>query len=109
MSNVEIYLRAVMATVARQTFPPERLIKIVAPSGGKQRQCEAFNMCDGKTTQKEICDKLKLDAGNLSKAITRWVDEGVMVKVEAKNNMFPVHVYPIPTSLITKIGKKNAK
>jgi len=94
MNTAEALLKAVLATVARATFPPDALIKIVAPTAGSEKQLLAFNLCDGETSQAEIGKKAKIGKGNLSTAITRWVEAGVMVRVGPER--LPLHVYPLP-------------
>lgn len=86
-------LKAILATVARGTFPPTALAKIVAPRTGSEKQLMAYNMCDGETPQAEICKKTKLLKGNLSGSITRWVEAGVMIRVGPER--LPLHVYPL--------------
>lgn len=93
MDTTEELLKAILATVARSTFPPAALAKIVAPTAGSEKQLMAFNMCDGQTPQAEICKKTKLLKGNLSGSITRWVEAGVMLRVGPER--LPLHVYPL--------------
>lgn len=99
------YLRAILATVARQTFSPSRIIEIMGPSAG-EKQHRAFNLCDGTRTQAEIAKELGLDSGNFSKTIGRWIDEGILIRVGEKREARPLHVYPLPEAYIKKGGKK---
>ena len=109
MENSQVYLKAMMSLVARQTFTPERLAEIVSPLAN-MRSYEAFNLCDGTRSQGEIASALKLDAGNFSKTVKTWVDEGVLIKVTEDGKDKPVHVYPIPERFIQAAKKKgNAK
>jgi hypothetical protein len=89
-------LKAVLATVARSAFPPAALAKIVAPTASSGRQLTAYNMCDGETPQTEICKKTKIQKGNLSRLITRWVEAGVMVRLGP--DRLPLHIYPLSKS-----------
>ena len=97
MDVQESLLRGILATMARQTFPPSTLYKIVAPFGGGDKQLAAYNMCDGKTPQAEIGKRANLDKGNLSKTIARWVDAGIVIRVG--KDQHPLHVYPLTKSL----------
>jgi DNA-binding MarR family transcriptional regulator len=97
----EIYLRAILATVARQTFPTAEVIKIIGKNAG-EKQFRAFNLCDGTRTQGEIAKELSLDSGNFSRTLGRWVDEGIAVRIAKGQEIRPVHVYPIPESEIKK-------
>ncbi len=101
-----IYLRAILATVARQTFPPSQIRELVAPAGaGGEKQLRAYNLCDGTRSQSEIAKELGLDAGNFSRTLARWVDSGIVIRVGEGREMRPVHVYPLPTSLMKKGSK----
>jgi hypothetical protein len=93
MDTSEALLKAILATVARKTFPPDVLAKIVAPTAGSKKQLTAYNLCDGQTPQAEIGKKAKLDKGSLSRVITRWVEAGVIVRIGA--DRLPLHVYPL--------------
>jgi hypothetical protein len=93
VNTAEELLRAILATVARTTFPPEELHKIVAPTTGSQKQLLAYNLCDGETPQATIGKKVNLDAGSLSRSITRWVEAGVMVRIGP--DRLPLHIYPL--------------
>jgi hypothetical protein len=93
MDTTEALLKGILATVARTAFPPETLYKIVAPTAGSERQISAYNLCDGKTPQGAIAKKVKLDTGNFSRSVTRWIEAGVVIRVGA--DQFPLHVYPL--------------
>jgi DNA-binding MarR family transcriptional regulator len=86
-----------MALLARQTYPPDKLADLV----GRDKQLEAYNLCDGSRTQGAIAKQLGLDPGNFSKTVSRWIDVGVLVKVAEGAETRLVHLYPIP-----KISKK---
>lgn len=89
----ESLLRAILSMVARQTFPPYEVLKIVAPTAGGEKQITAYNLCDGKTPQSEIGKRVKLDKGSLSRSISRWIEAGVVVRVGAEQH--PMHIYPL--------------
>ena len=105
MELQETFLRAILATVARQTFSPARIIEIIGPAAG-EKQHRAFNLCDGNRTQADIAKELGLDPGNFSKSLNRWIDEGIVIRVGEKREARPLHVYPLPEALIKKGTKK---
>ncbi len=96
MDATETLLKAILAIVSRATIPPQELFKIVAPTAKSDKQILAYNLCDGETSQSEICKKSKLDKGNLSTSITRWVEAGVMVRVGP--DRLPMHLYAFSKS-----------
>lgn len=102
VDTTEALLKGILATVARMAFPPEALYKTVAPTAGSDKQVLAYNFCDGETPQSEICRKAKMDPGNLSRSIARWVEAGVVIRVGA--DQLPLHLYPL-TNLTAKTGK----
>ncbi|MGO9995379.1 MAG: MarR family transcriptional regulator [Steroidobacteraceae bacterium] len=103
MNATEELLKAILATVARTAFPPDILAKIVAPTAGSEKQLLAYNLCDGETPQTEICKKAKLDKGNFSRAVARWIEAGVVVRVG--KDQLPLHVYPLPRNA-AKAGER---
>lgn len=98
----EQLLRAILATVARQTFPIEYLIEKVAVGSDKLKQVNAYNLCDGSRSQTEIAKVVGLDAGNFSRTVSRWIDLGIVVKLGKSSDIKLVHVYPIPSIKLDK-------
>ena len=105
MGYQDAYLRAILATVARQTFSPARILEIMGANAG-EKQHRAFNLCDGSRTQGEVAKELGLDPGNFSKSVNRWIDEGIVIRVGEKREAKPLHVYPLPEAYIKKGGGK---
>lgn len=105
MSDQTAYLRAILATVARQTFPVDQIVSIVTKGTGGEKQLRAYNLCDGSKSQSEIAKEVGVDSSNFSKSISRWVDEGIVIKVGDGRESKPIHVYPLPESKIKNGGK----
>ena len=91
MSDDTPYLRAILALLARRAFPPERLAVIV----GREKQATAYNLCDGTRSQAEIAKESGLDPSNFRKAMNRWIETGVVIKVADGREQRPLHVYPL--------------
>jgi hypothetical protein len=98
-TNEEALLRAILAVVARQAFPPRELYALVAPKSGLRKQVQAYNLCDGSRTQSEVAKAVGLDQGNFSKSVKRWIELGIMIKVFEDGAEKPIHVYPIPEGM----------
>lgn len=94
MDTNEALLRAILATIARQTFPPAELTKIVSPKSGGEKQYHAYNLCNGHNSQAEIAKKVGFDKGSLSRSISRWIEAGIVLRVGADEK--PLHLYPLP-------------
>lgn len=101
MTVQDVYLRAILATVARQAFSPARLAEIIGVAGG-EKQHRAYNLCDGTRTQAEIAKELGLDQSNFSKMLGRWIDEGVVIRIGEKREARPLHLYPLPEPSLKK-------
>lgn len=91
MDNSNVYLKAMLAMLARQSFPPKELATLV----GKDKQIQAYNLCDGTRTQAEIAKALGLDQGNFSKTAARWAELGILIRVAEGKEVRPVHLYPL--------------
>ena len=89
----EALLRAILHTVARQTFSEKTLREILVSRGAGQPQVLAYNMCDGSKTQSEIAKANGLDAGNFSRTLSRWQDAGIIFRIGTDEK--PLHVYPL--------------
>lgn len=96
--NTETILRGILATIARQTFPPDRLASLIAPKGKGDKQYRAFNMCDGTKTQREIAKALGFDEGNFSRAVARWIDVGIVIRLGEGRDATLLHVCPFAPS-----------
>jgi DNA-binding MarR family transcriptional regulator len=89
----ESLLRAIFATVGRRTFAPEAVYRIVTPQKNSEKNLAAYNLCDGNTPQADIAKRAKLDQGNFSRTVARWIESGIVVRVGEDEH--PLHVYPL--------------
>jgi hypothetical protein len=107
----QTYLKAILATVERQAFPPDQLGEMVKSNVGGDKQLAAYNLCDGEHTQAEIASSVGLDKGNLSRSISRWIELGILIRVGDGSEAKPTHLYQPPTDQFSKkkAKKKNAK
>jgi hypothetical protein len=103
MDMNESLLRAIFATVGRNTFAQQQVYRLVTPYAASDKQLAAYNLCDGSTPQTEIAKKAKLDKGELSRALARWVESGIVVRVGP--NQLPLHVYPLSKQAL-KLAKE---
>lgn len=94
MDTSETLLKAILAMVARQAFPPAELARLLTATSAGAKQIEAYNLCDGKRSQKEIGKLSGLDKGSLSRSIARWVEIGIAVRIG--RDQVPMHLYPLP-------------
>lgn len=89
-SSTDEMLMVLIAMAGRVAFPPSHLREIVSPSGSP-KYVNAYNLCDGSRTIADVARLTGLDKSNLGKAVTRWVDVGIMYKVGEDSN--PMRIY----------------
>lgn len=102
MSNSEAYLRAILGVIARGAIPPSELASQVGVGATKAKQLAAYNLCDGSLSQGEVAKAAGLDAGNFSRTVSRWAEDGLIVRTDVDGQLRLVHLYPIPASAIKK-------
>jgi hypothetical protein len=89
-------LRILVHVSGRAAFPEEKLRGIVAPPGASAKQTAAYNLCDGSRTQAEVARAAKINQGNFSRTMARWVGEGVLFRVGNGREARLLHLYPLP-------------
>jgi hypothetical protein len=102
MDKEEIYLRAILATIARQAIPPQTLFDIVTAGAGGEKQVLAYNLCNGSNSQSDIAKAASIDKGSLSRSMARWAEAGIVLRFGEGNEVHPLHVYPLPESFLKK-------
>ena len=86
-------LRRAPSTISREV----RRNQIATGRGTKQ--VEAFNLADGTRTQSEIAEQVKMDQGQLSRTVSRWIEAGIMFRLGDGRDAKLLHIYPIPAAL----------
>jgi hypothetical protein len=95
MTDTDEMLRVLVQLMGRGAFPDEELRKIVATS---EKYRIAYNLCDGTQTQSQVAKTAKVDSGNFSRMVSRWLEEGVLFKLGEGNEARLLHLYPLSTS-----------
>lgn len=88
----EQLLTAILHTLGRSIFEEAEILKEI---GKGKRNLEAYRLCDGTKSQADIAKALKLDQGNFSKVVGKWVKVGILFKVRALEGEKLLHVRPI--------------
>ena len=91
-SRMEDLLQCLVHVIGRAAIPEERVREIVG-TGGKQ--IRAFNLCDGTLTQTKIAKKCRIDSGNFSRTLARWIESGIVFPLGEGREMGLLHVYPL--------------
>src|SRR5688572_17504367 len=78
--TIEALLRAYCRLQEGRFFRLTALSKSSCPKAS-EKQLRAFNMCDGAKGQADIAKALKLDSGNFSRTVSRWIDEGILFRL----------------------------
>ncbi len=87
-------LRCAVQVIGRIAVPPEKVRKIIGES--KKKQLKAYNLCDGTRTLVKIAKKAKIDEGNLSRTVNRWLEHGIVFSVAEGSDKRLLHIYPLP-------------
>jgi len=92
MSETDELLQVLVQLNARQAFPEATVRKVV---GGSARQLRAYNLCDGTLSQSAVTKAAKLDSGNFSRTVTRWIQSGVLFRLGSGREAKLLHLYPL--------------
>ena len=103
----EQLLKAVVSLIARQTFSVTDVLQTIGPD--KVSQFKAYNLCDGTLSQSEIAKKCGLDSGNFSRTLSRWIDEGIVFRLDNSGEQTLLHVFPISESRRNAEAKKDKR
>jgi hypothetical protein len=104
-SDNEALLRALVNICARVSISPQKLANIVMSRGATEKQWRAYNLCDGTRTQGEIAKTLKLDPGNFSRTVGRWIEEGVVFRLSEGRDSRLLHAYFLTKDAINHAGE----
>lgn len=91
--NERDLLRCLVHVVGRVAIPVNDVR--VAIGRGKNR-VKAFNLFDGNHTLQEVVRATHIDQGNLSRAASSWVKDGIAFWIGEGNDARLLHIYPIP-------------
>jgi hypothetical protein len=98
--TTEDLLLCLVHVIGRAAIPVEEVQEVV---GSGRNRIKAFNMFDGTRTLSQVARATKIDQGNLSRAVTDWIEHGIAFWVGQANDSRLLHVYPVPP---TKKAKK---
>lgn len=93
--RLEQLVEALIHVIGRVAMSEDRVREIVATG---DKQVEAFNLFDGSRTQTQVAQEVGLDQGNLSRAASRWVENGVAFWVGEGDEERLLHIFPIPVT-----------
>ena len=92
-------LRFLISLMGRSVFHEDHLLQIICPPGTSNKQVMAYNLCDGTKTQGEVAKKAKIDPGNFSRTVARWIEAGVVCRIGEGRDAKLLHAYPVPSRL----------
>lgn len=93
-------VQCLIHVIGRAAIPEDRVREVVA-TGAKQ--LKAFNLCDGTRSQSEVARKAGVHQANLSRAMGRWVENGVAFWIGDGTDARLMHVYAVSA------GKQKAR
>jgi len=89
-NKLEQLLECLIHVIGRAAMPIEKVQEVV---GSRGKQIKAFNLLAGNITLADLAKKTKLDRGNLSRTTNRWIENGIVFRIDGGKLM---HIYPIP-------------
>ena len=95
-------LRVLINLTGRLVFPEEQLAEMFPKGKTKKKYVKAYNLCDGTRSQNEISKEAKIDQGNFSRTVNRWLTLGIIYKIGEGNDSKLLHIYPVSEDLINK-------
>lgn len=96
-------LRCLVHIIGRAAMPVESVYSVV---GRGAKQIEAFNLCDGSLSQKEVAKRTGIDQGQLSRTFSRWVENGIAFWIGEGRDARLIHIYPLATTGKVRIRSK---
>lgn len=91
--NERDLLRCLVHVVGRTAVPAK---DVRAAIGKGKNRVKAFNLFDGSHTIQDVARATRIDQGNLSRAASDWVEDGVAFWVGEGIDARLLHIYPIP-------------
>ena len=91
--NDKDLLRCLVHIVGRTAVPAK---DVRAAVGKGKNRVKAFNLFDGSRTIQEVVRATHINQGNLSRAASDWVKDGIAFWVGEGNDARLLHIYPIP-------------
>ena len=88
-------LRILVQLNARSAFPEEDLRQIVLAGRASSKHLNAYNLCDGTRALSEVARKARVDQGNFTRTVARWVSLGVMFRIGSGRDARLLHLYPL--------------
>jgi predicted transcriptional regulator len=92
MADTDELLRILIQLNGRQAFP-EDLLR--GKLGASERVLEAYNLCDGTRSQREVAKAVGLDEGQLSRSVKKWISEGILFKLGTERDTRLLHLYRV--------------
>ena len=86
-------LRALVHILGRSIYDEDSIKEIVGTNSKKL--LNAYNLCDGTRTQQEVVKGAKLDPGNFSRTLVRWIQKGIVHRIDSGDRITLLHVFPI--------------
>lgn len=105
--GIAALLRAQVILLGKIAVPEDQLIDTICKGRGDEKQLKAYNLCDGTRTQSEVLKIAKLDSGNFSRTLNRWVNSGIMFKIPDRTGEKLQHLFPVAIDRTGKSRKEN--
>lgn len=86
----------IISLLGRIAFPDNKLREIIVFGARKPEQMlKVYNLCDGRTTVSDIAKQAKVDQSSVSRAVDRWEEHGIILRIENGSEVLPRRLYRI--------------
>jgi DNA-binding MarR family transcriptional regulator len=94
--RISMQNEVIISLLGRLVFPEEKLKQLITKNSKKPNEMiKSYNCCDGKRSVSQIAKKCGVAQPSLKLAVDRWENEGIIVKHEVKNEVWPLRLYKI--------------
>jgi hypothetical protein len=103
-ATLEQLITCLIQVIGRTAMPAENVRALV---GTGRTSLRAYNLCDGTRLQRDIVKKLKMDSGNFSRTVRRWIEAGIAFDIGGENESRILHIYPLQENEGRPAGASN--
>lgn len=105
--RLEQLAQCLIHIIGRAAIPEDRVREVVAT---RAKQVKAFNLCDGTRSQSEVARKTGVHQANLSRAMSRWIENGVAFWLGEGSEAKLLHIFPISSrGVVPSAGKRRTR
>ena len=99
--------KVVLQALGRGPLPEDHVRELVTSRTPKRKHVQAYNLCDGTRTEKQIAKEAGLPEDRFSSSVARWVNAGIVFRGVGGPDRL-LHIYPIEAAARKRDAAKDA-